>query len=114
EVKEEGRKIRYHPYFQPQGTNVDFVKWDDGICQVRVYERGVEDETLCCGTGAVASAYVGIKKGMLTSPARVIFIKGGEELVVSVEEGGKVNLEGSACISFIGEYKGERFYGEEV
>ena len=114
EVKEEGRKIRYHPYFQPQGTNVDFVKWDKNACWVRVYERGVEDETLCCGTGAVASAYIGIKKGILASPARVIFIKGREELVVSVEEGERVYLEGSACVSFIGEYKGERVYGEKI
>ena len=114
EVKEKGRKIRYHPYFYPQGTNVDFVEWEEEACKVRVYERGVEDETLCCGTGAVATAYIGITKGILSSPARVIFIKSGEELIVHVKDGGKVYLEGNTWITFTGEYKGERYYGEKI
>lgn len=56
-IKEAGAKIRYHPYFKPHGVNVDFaeVKSKDFI-KVRTYERGIEDETCACGTGAVAVA----------------------------------------------------------
>jgi len=54
-----GRQIRYHHKFKPAGTNVDFVEvlTDDSI-KIRTYERGVEDETLACGTGSVASALI--------------------------------------------------------
>ena len=54
-----GRKIRFHKRFSPQGTNVDFVELlgRDSI-KIRTYERGVEDETLACGTGSVAAAIV--------------------------------------------------------
>lgn len=54
-----GRKIRYHKKFAPQGTNVDFVEvLSDKSIKLRTYERGVEDETLACGTGIVASALI--------------------------------------------------------
>lgn len=58
-VKDLGRSIRWHDRFSPAGTNVDFVKVlsPDSI-KVRTYERGVEDETYACGTGAVASALI--------------------------------------------------------
>ncbi len=56
-VVEVGRDIRHHPHFAPAGTNVNFMgRRPDGIWAVRTYERGVEDETLACGTGIVASA----------------------------------------------------------
>lgn len=58
-VKEMGAKVRYHKLFEPEGTNADFVKTSDkSTIFVRTYERGVEDETLACGTGVVASAII--------------------------------------------------------
>lgn len=54
-----GRQIRYHKRFSPKGTNVDFVEvLNRYAIDLRTYERGVEDETLACGTGAVASALI--------------------------------------------------------
>jgi diaminopimelate epimerase len=59
EVIAMGRFIRNHPTFDPEGTNVDFVEvMGPSLIRVRTYERGVEAETLACGTGAVASAIV--------------------------------------------------------
>lgn len=58
-VEETGKAIRYHPEFQPAGTNADFVEvLDKDHIRVRTYERGVEQETLACGTGAVAASII--------------------------------------------------------
>jgi len=59
DVSRTGSGLRNHPYFEPAGTNVDFVQvMDKGHILARTYERGVEEETLACGTGAVASAII--------------------------------------------------------
>ena len=80
-----GRAIRYHSSFAPSGTNADFVRVVKGSrLSIRTYERGVEDETLACGTGAVASALVAAFKGFVKSPV-TIETRGGEVLTVSFE-----------------------------
>jgi diaminopimelate epimerase len=62
-----GRAIRHHAAFQPAGANVDFVqRVSDNAIRVRTYERGVEGETLACGTGAVASAIVSHAAGKVS------------------------------------------------
>ncbi len=67
-----GREIRYNNYFQPDGTNVDFVHIiDEHNIAIRTYERGVEGETLSCGTGAVASAISAARKKLAKSPVSV-------------------------------------------
>ena len=77
-----GRQIRFHPSFQPAGTNVDFAAvLDPRRLAIRTYERGVEDETLACGTGAVASALVAAGLGLISSPVQVK-VKSGEMLTV--------------------------------
>lgn len=73
-----GRKVRFHELFAPRGTNADFVTLlPDGRLKVRTYERGVEAETMACGTGVVASALIAaIQKGK-ESPVEVITSGGG-------------------------------------
>ncbi len=81
-VKKWGRKVRFHEMFEPKGTNVNFVNLlPDGKLKVRTYERGVEDETMACGTGSAASALFGaLLKGM-ESPVEVI-TTGGDTLTI--------------------------------
>ena len=59
-LKKEGRRLRYHERFNPPGTNVNFICSGNSSneIQIKTYERGVEDLTLACGTGAIASAVV--------------------------------------------------------
>ena len=103
-----GRGIRLHPRFSPAGTNVDFVqKQGEDELRVRTYERGVEGETLACGTGVVASALLASLAGIVESPVRVQ-TQGGEFLTVYFEiiggsdNFGEVFLEGSAKFVFEG------------
>lgn len=68
-----GRIIRYHRKFSPAGTNVDFVKIrDNNTILIRTYERGVEDETLACGTGVTAGVLIAVIKGFVRSPVKCI------------------------------------------
>lgn len=102
-----GRAIRHHPRFSPKGTNANFVKVKNrSRLSVRTYERGVEDETLACGTGAVASALVAAFKGLVRSPVS-INTSGGEILTVHFEIEGrevkKVFFEGYVHIIYEGE-----------
>lgn len=79
-VKKWGRKVRFHELFEPEGTNANFVKvLPDGRLKVRTYERGVEDETMACGTGAVASALYGAMLKGMESPVEVV--TSGEEIL---------------------------------
>lgn len=102
-----GREIRYHPDFSPAGTNANFIcsLGDTGIA-IRTYERGVEDETLACGTGSIASAIVSAKKLNLSSPIRVR-TRGGEDLTIyfSEKDGvfADIFLEGDARVIYKGE-----------
>jgi len=82
DVEGEGRRIRLSRRFSPDGTNVDFVVYrQPNTVFIRTYERGVEAETGACGTGAVASAVIGVKDYGLEFPVRVKTVK-GYELVV--------------------------------
>jgi diaminopimelate epimerase len=107
-IKEWGREVRYHPLFQPAGSNANFVRnLKGGEIQVRTYERGVEDETRACGTGAVASALMAAVLGRAKSPVRCI-TSGGETLTVLFDlkegpEADNVFLQGPARVIYQGE-----------
>src|SRR5690606_18747717 len=82
-VKSLGSALRHHEEFAPRGTNVNFVQFE-GANQIaiRTYERGVEDETLACGTGVVASALIANEIYKFGSPVRVK-VQGGDTMEVS-------------------------------
>ena len=105
-VEQLGREIRHHPHFAPKGTNVNFVqRLGAGSIRVRTYERGVEGETLACGTGVTASALVAARLHNFDSPVQVQ-VHGGDRLEVSFKqdngEFADVRLTGPANFVFEG------------
>jgi len=101
-----GQALRIHRSFQPDGTNVDFVFVENSHhMSVRTYERGVEMETLACGTGATASALLAAIRGEVESPVEVR-VRSGETLTVYFRATNgnipfeEVYLEGSALVVY--------------
>ena len=106
DVITEGRKIRYSDRFRETGTNVNFISIKNDNIYVRTYERGVENETLSCGTGAVASVLAVADKGLLNEKKKGVLITKGGDLVVRFEKTNNgfenVYLEGPAIFVFEG------------
>jgi diaminopimelate epimerase len=105
-VQQLGPEIRRHPHFGPKGTNVNFAQvLGANHIRVRTFERGVEGETLACGTGVTAAALISSRVHEFASPVRVQ-VQGGDELEVSFkEENGEfadVRLSGPAEFVFEG------------
>jgi diaminopimelate epimerase len=105
-VRQLGAELRQHPHFQPRGTNVNFVQLKGpGFIRVRTYERGVEGETLACGTGVSASAMIASAVHGFPPPVRVQ-VQGGDELEVGFQrtdgQFSDVRLAGPATFVFEG------------
>lgn len=102
-----GRALRRHPAFAPAGANVDFVERGRGALRLRTYERGVEAETLACGTGAAAAAVVAASLGLARPPVR-LRVRGGAQLVarfrLDKDLARELWLEGPAETVFQGEF----------
>lgn len=101
-----GSAVRRHAMFQPKGTNVNFLaERGENRIEIRTYERGVEAETLACGTGVVASAITHAASKNLAGPIRVR-VRGGDELSVGFRRDGDrftdVTLSGPADFAFEG------------
>lgn len=103
-----GRAVRYNQAFAPGGANVNFVSVKGEKLYIRTYERGVENETLACGTGSVAAAVISFLEKFVKSPVHLV-TRSGDELVVDFrfvnDEFLNVSLTGPAKIIFTGEYK---------
>ena len=90
-----GRQIRFHKLFKPAGTNVNFVKvTGKNKIKVRTYERGVENETLACGTGSTAAAYITNFLGKTKFPTEVL-TRGGDILKIDADEEGNLFMAGN-------------------
>lgn len=101
DVVGEGRKVRYSPRFGKEGTNVNFIEPIGGGISIRTYERGVEDETLACGTGVTAAALTAALRGISSGPGFCKVKARGGDLVVSYRQTGPgsftdIWLEGGA------------------
>jgi len=103
-----GRALRFHPHFQPAGANVNFaIVRNAHHMAIRTYERGVEAETLACGTGSIASALIAAARHLAVSPVEVetrsgealtiYFKQSSREGVMSFED---VYLEGDAKVVY--------------
>jgi diaminopimelate epimerase len=108
-VRELGPEIRHHPHFGPRGTNVNFVQLlGQNKIRVRTFERGVEGETLACGTGVTAAALIASRVHQFNSPVQVQ-VQGGDQLEVSFhDQNGNfddVLLTGPADFVFEGKMK---------
>jgi len=102
-----GKEIRYLSEFAPGGTNVNFINLNDRKLEIRTYERGVENETLSCGTGSAASALVAFFKRKVKPPV-ILAAAGGDELIVDFKFVDKkikeLSLTGPVVNTFTGEF----------
>ena len=109
-VRAWGSALRRHDAFGPGGTNVDFVaRLAPGRVAMRTYERGVEDETLACGSGAMATALWAVAEG--DTPPITVMTAGGDALIVGMVASGngptprwEVRLTGPAEVAYRGEW----------
>ncbi len=101
-----GSVLRHDPEFAPSGVNVNWVqRREDGVWLIRTYERGVEAETLACGTGASACALILVLLGLADSPVPLL-TRGGDRLtirIVGTDETQSLELTGPAVTAFRGE-----------
>lgn len=107
DVFDMGQQTRYHADFTPAGTNANFIRIQSSErLEIRTYERGVEGETLACGTGSIASAIVSAALGKVTSP---VSVKTASGVVLKIHfdmsdgEPKNVYLEGDARVIYAGE-----------
>lgn len=97
DVRSLGANLRHHAHFKPNGTNVNFVKQiGPQDIAIRTYERGVEDETLACGTGMVACALIFHELTGIAAPITVK-VRGGDTLEVSFQ---KVSLQQKGAAAY--------------
>jgi diaminopimelate epimerase len=105
-VYEIGKEVRNLPEFLPDGTNVNFYFIKDNQVYIRTYERGVEDETLACGTGNAATAIV-INNLHKIAPPITLNTRGGDQLIIDFEKGNDIirnlTLTGPVKVVFTGE-----------
>lgn len=109
-----GRTVRRHQAFAPEGANVNFVKiLGPDKLTLRTYERGVEDETLACGTGAVAAAMLATFQGLVSASSIICQTRGGDDLIISFEgplaAPEKVFMEGKVRYLFSGQVETDLF-----
>jgi diaminopimelate epimerase len=106
DVNTEGKKFRWADDFAPAGTNVNFVETEENGIYVRTFERGVEEETLSCGTGVTASAIASVLAGHFDTNSVSVRTKGGNLSVSFKIDGKKISdiwLSGPATFVFAGE-----------
>jgi diaminopimelate epimerase len=112
-IVDQGRAIRYDPIFSPEGTNANFIRISGpDQMDIRTYERGVEDETLACGTGSIAAALIADVKGLVKSPV-IVRTRGGESLKIYFKRTGdtfsEVYLEGNTTLVYKGRLENAEF-----
>jgi len=115
DVEKTGREIRFHPRFAPAGTNANFISVQGtNAIDIRTYERGVEAETLACGTGAAAAALM-TTVWELTSPPVTVVTQSGDRLLIHVDPSdpgrGEIFMEGAASLVYRGQLTEETILG---
>jgi diaminopimelate epimerase len=101
----QAKKIRNREEYITDGINVNFAKISSDKVEMRTFERGVEDETLACGTGATAVALAAHQQGLIQGNEITLAVKGGELTVKFTEENGRYSsvwLTGPAEFVFLG------------
>lgn len=113
DVAARGRELRFSPQFAPEGTNVNFVGFTRGTggleWRIRTYERGIEGETMACGTGTICAAFALASHGLAELPVRMTTASGSELAVAGRVEGNlseDVWLCGEGRLVFTGELDG--------